>query len=298
MAAIRKKNAKPKGNGDVYERDIFDKSTLCDENTLCAMCNGSREVAEEMSLQLASYGDAYDYITSDDECVEKNVNARLWVSKHGICTSQKRPVWVHYYCALFSPRTWLKRSQWHNVRSEVSRARSLQCQVCNKRGASMGCRVQRCLFTVHVPCALRIGWNPVIINQGTFHCPVHATELKRQLELEDAKFTCDISRGRETRPLHVAQSLLSKYPHITQFTYITSNIDHDSTHSEARDFRSLSRCHCINICTADCACAQVCIFNTFVRSVKIAQSESVDIVRECGMHCSCNLRLVTFMLYY
>ncbi|ETO27933.1 hypothetical protein RFI_09198 [Reticulomyxa filosa] len=62
--------------------------------------------------------------------------------------------WVHYKCALWSPRVFVKGNRvLFNVASEVQRARRLSCHVCNRFGASIGCYVRGCPFCFHYPCA-------------------------------------------------------------------------------------------------------------------------------------------------
>ncbi|XP_048130088.1 uncharacterized protein LOC115755050 isoform X3 [Rhodamnia argentea] len=65
--------------------------------------------------------------------------------------------WVHQQCAVWSPECFqvyfaglgcLK-----NVRAALCRGRALKCSRCGRPGATIGCRVDRCPKTYHLPCA-------------------------------------------------------------------------------------------------------------------------------------------------
>jgi hypothetical protein len=116
--------------------------------------------------------------------------------------------WVHYFCALNSPMIWLKGNVWHNVKSEVRRGTMMQCSYCKLNGATMGCNNAACHYGVHIPCAIKLGWEPSVVFRTPFLCPTHemkATDIAEELICEN-----DISNGRETVPVALASSLYKK----------------------------------------------------------------------------------------
>ncbi|TYI96332.1 hypothetical protein E1A91_D01G064400v1 [Gossypium mustelinum] len=63
-------------------------------------------------------------------------------------------IWVHQQCAVWSPEVYfaglgcLKKA-----RAALCRGRALKCSRCGRPGATIGCRVDRCPKTYHLPCA-------------------------------------------------------------------------------------------------------------------------------------------------
>ena len=71
---------------------------------------------------------------------------------------RKQRVWVHYDCAFWSPQTYHDEdAKWHNIGTELMRARHTQCAVCKHSGATIGCRETRCRKSFHWPCAVADG---------------------------------------------------------------------------------------------------------------------------------------------
>ncbi|KAL7585327.1 hypothetical protein Lser_V15G45369 [Lactuca serriola] len=63
-------------------------------------------------------------------------------------------IWVHQQCAVWSPEVYFAGlGCLKNVRSALCRGRVLKCSRCGRRGATIGCRVDRCPKTYHLPCA-------------------------------------------------------------------------------------------------------------------------------------------------
>ncbi|KAI3708359.1 hypothetical protein L2E82_37527 [Cichorium intybus] len=63
-------------------------------------------------------------------------------------------IWVHQQCAVWSPEVYFAGlGCLKNVRSALCRGRVLKCSRCGRRGATIGCRVDRCPRTYHLPCA-------------------------------------------------------------------------------------------------------------------------------------------------
>ncbi|XP_068664779.1 uncharacterized protein [Aristolochia californica] len=63
-------------------------------------------------------------------------------------------VWVHQHCAVWSPEVYFAGlGCLKNVRAALCRGRALKCSRCGSPGATIGCRVDRCPKTYHLPCA-------------------------------------------------------------------------------------------------------------------------------------------------
>ncbi|CAJ1957215.1 unnamed protein product [Sphenostylis stenocarpa] len=72
---------------------------------------------------------------------------------HGIAR-----IWVHLHCAVWSPEVYFANfGCLKNVRAALFRGRALKCTRCGRRGATTGCRVDRCPRTYHLPCARASG---------------------------------------------------------------------------------------------------------------------------------------------
>ncbi|KAL3849214.1 hypothetical protein ACJIZ3_011096 [Penstemon smallii] len=63
-------------------------------------------------------------------------------------------IWVHQQCAVWSPEIYFAGlGCLKNVRAALYRGRLLKCSRCRRTGATIGCRVDRCPKTYHLPCA-------------------------------------------------------------------------------------------------------------------------------------------------
>ncbi|XP_031405064.1 uncharacterized protein LOC116213998 [Punica granatum] len=63
-------------------------------------------------------------------------------------------IWVHQNCAVWSPEVYFAGlGCLKNVRAALCRGRALKCTRCGRPGATIGCRVDRCPKTYHLPCA-------------------------------------------------------------------------------------------------------------------------------------------------
>ncbi|CAK9182973.1 unnamed protein product [Ilex paraguariensis] len=63
-------------------------------------------------------------------------------------------IWVHQHCAVWSPEVYFAGlGCLKNVRAALCRGRVLKCTRCGRPGATIGCRVDRCPKTYHLPCA-------------------------------------------------------------------------------------------------------------------------------------------------
>ncbi|ONK79123.1 uncharacterized protein A4U43_C01F3170 [Asparagus officinalis] len=63
-------------------------------------------------------------------------------------------VWVHQHCAVWSPEVYFAGlGCLKNIRAALCRGRALKCSRCGRPGATIGCRVDRCPKTYHLPCS-------------------------------------------------------------------------------------------------------------------------------------------------
>ncbi|CAN4102928.1 unnamed protein product [Withania somnifera] len=63
-------------------------------------------------------------------------------------------IWIHQQCAVWSPEVYFAGlGCLKNVRAALCRGRVLKCSCCGRPGATIGCRVDRCPKTYHLPCA-------------------------------------------------------------------------------------------------------------------------------------------------
>ncbi|KAJ8755086.1 hypothetical protein K2173_016742 [Erythroxylum novogranatense] len=63
-------------------------------------------------------------------------------------------IWVHQHCAVWSPEVYFAGlGCLRNVRAALCRGKALKCSRCGRPGATIGCRVDRCPKTYHLPCA-------------------------------------------------------------------------------------------------------------------------------------------------
>ena len=65
----------------------------------------------------------------------------------------------------------------HRVLKAVRRGRQLKCSHCGKRGASLGCRIEKCKDTYHALCAEEAGCS-MFLNYS-IACKVHAKKLRK-----------------------------------------------------------------------------------------------------------------------
>ncbi|GLE10143.1 hypothetical protein PINS_up022138 [Pythium insidiosum] len=86
---------------------------------------------------------------------------------HPIINGSQR-LFVHDQCAIASPLCFKRAGKWYNVTKEIRRGRSLTCAECKRRGATVGCTVERCPKSYHWRCAVGCGW---ALDQIQFYCP-------------------------------------------------------------------------------------------------------------------------------
>ncbi|CAM5122354.1 unnamed protein product [Eretmochelys imbricata] len=89
-----------------------------------------------------------------DDCPEKYGEKR---------TYKEYSLTVHYYCLLMSSGIWQRGEEDEGVygflikdiRKEVNRAAKLKCNICKKKGASIGCVAPKCKRSYHFPCGVQ-----------------------------------------------------------------------------------------------------------------------------------------------
>ncbi|NXU47767.1 G2E3 ligase, partial [Turnix velox] len=89
-----------------------------------------------------------------DDCPEKYGEKRTHVAYN---------LTVHYYCLLMSSGIWQRGEENEGVygflladiKKEVNRAAKLNCNICKRKGASIGCAVPKCKRSYHFPCGVQ-----------------------------------------------------------------------------------------------------------------------------------------------
>jgi len=69
-----------------------------------------------------------------------------------------RQVLVHNNCAENCPEVEVMDSKWKHVIKAVNRGKALNCGVCKKNGATIGCTSENCYRIFHFSCAEDTGW--------------------------------------------------------------------------------------------------------------------------------------------
>ncbi|KAJ7535761.1 hypothetical protein O6H91_12G044900 [Diphasiastrum complanatum] len=142
--------------------DIFTKPSLL-AGRKCGLCGGGSngELPKEMVLGLGSFDDIKE---RDNSAVGSHtVQNTAAMQKSGWLGKLLGPlsdhigvagVWVHQQCAIWSPEVYfLGVGRLKNVQAALRRGRHLKCSRCSQPGATIGCRVDRCSRTYHLPCA-------------------------------------------------------------------------------------------------------------------------------------------------
>ncbi|XP_025006505.2 G2/M phase-specific E3 ubiquitin-protein ligase isoform X2 [Gallus gallus] len=89
-----------------------------------------------------------------DNCPEKYGEKRTYVEYN---------LTLHNYCLLMSSGIWQRGEEnegvdgflIEDIRKEVNRAARLMCNICRKKGASIGCVAPKCKRSYHFPCGLQ-----------------------------------------------------------------------------------------------------------------------------------------------
>lgn len=170
----------------------------------------------------------------------------IWMSKNPLYIASNRHAFVHFYCALYSPLSWLHNGkEWRNVAQEVRRSFHFTCAVCGLKGATLGCMNKRCNYSVHLPCAMAQGWAPSLVNKCSFQCPAHCLQDEdRRNELNQLELY-DLSLGREAVEVSAERSVFADAMSIP-YIYIAKNLDSDDTQSNIIDISDVKHCRCLS----------------------------------------------------
>ena len=242
-----------------FASDEFDTSVkVCEDDIVCALCKCGKAEGEKLKKILGT--SEIDDVERLD-CIDMNIDPEgVWVSKYPLKNQWKqRKFWLHYFCALFSPRAMFIEKKWYNLYKEVQRSSALVCKSCKRNGASVGCYDIRCNFVVHVPCAIQLGWKPSFHKTSNeFYCPAHADQYYEEDENVISFLSTDISKGSENFPITMDRHNSNISPD-KMFVYISSNVDSDDLSTGASGLTSLECCDCTGSCNdvRKCACLQV-----------------------------------------
>ncbi|XP_073026996.1 uncharacterized protein [Primulina eburnea] len=151
-------------NGKENASDDVDRKPRIKLGRRCGLCGGGTDGKPPKLLVLDGMGsdneaysgssasDEYSYDSWDGFGDESGwlgrllgpINDRLGIAG----------IWVHQQCAVWSPEVYFAGlGCLKNVRAALYRGRMLKCNRCKRPGATIGCRVDRCPKTYHLPCA-------------------------------------------------------------------------------------------------------------------------------------------------
>jgi hypothetical protein len=95
-----------------------------------------------------------------------------------------RQVLVHNNCAEFSPEVEVLDSKFKHVIKATNRAKSLNCSLCTKSGATIGCTSENCFRVFHFSCAEDTGWR-FDRDSKVFYCDLHRPITHRPKDHSD-----------------------------------------------------------------------------------------------------------------
>ncbi|PKA52113.1 Protein breast cancer susceptibility 1-like [Apostasia shenzhenica] len=104
-------------------------------------------------------------------------------------SSQPDVLHVHRSCFEWAPQVYFSGETVMNLEAELSRSSKIKCGSCGLKGAALGCYVQSCRKSFHVPCAYEIlecRWD---CENFLLLCPVHASR----------KLPCDRSNSKKSK---------------------------------------------------------------------------------------------------
>jgi hypothetical protein len=106
-----------------------------------------------------------------------------------------RQILVHNNCAEFSPEVEVTEGRWRNVLAAVSRSRSIECCMCSKTGASIGCAHESCGRCFHFSCSEDTGWR-FDYDGKEFFCDLHRIPRPRDVTRISIKFYASKNRNQ------------------------------------------------------------------------------------------------------
>jgi hypothetical protein len=95
-----------------------------------------------------------------------------------------RQVLVHNNCAENCPEVEVIDSKWKHVIKAVNRGKALNCTICKKNGATIGCTSENCFRIFHFSCAEDTGWR-FDRDSKEFYCDLHRSASLRTKDRND-----------------------------------------------------------------------------------------------------------------
>ncbi|KAK7284143.1 hypothetical protein RJT34_18883 [Clitoria ternatea] len=120
----------------------------------------------------------------------------------GDAALQPNVIHVHKVCIDWAPQVYFVGETVNNLKAEVARGAKLKCTKCGLKGAALGCYVQSCRRTYHVPCAMDISTCRWGHEEYLLLCPVHS-HVKFPFEKK--------SRSKKQATQHSASSHLTSH---------------------------------------------------------------------------------------
>ncbi|CAA0816329.1 P-loop containing nucleoside triphosphate hydrolases superfamily protein [Striga hermonthica] len=153
---------KSKGNYNVL--DVADRKPRIKLGRRCGLCGGGTDGKPPKILVVEGTGSDSEAYSGSSASEEPNYDVwdgfgdqSGWLGRllgpindrFGIAG-----IWVHQQCAVWSPEVYFAGlGRLKNVKAALYRGRVLKCSRCRRPGATIGCRVDRCPKTYHLPCA-------------------------------------------------------------------------------------------------------------------------------------------------
>ncbi|KAJ7972614.1 Protein BREAST CANCER SUSCEPTIBILITY 1-like protein [Quillaja saponaria] len=93
----------------------------------------------------------------------------------GDAAVQPNVIHVHKVCIDWAPQVYFVPDVVKNLKAEVARGAKLKCSRCGLKGAALGCYVNSCRRTYHVPCAMKISDCRWDCDNFRMLCPAHSS---------------------------------------------------------------------------------------------------------------------------
>lgn len=283
-----------------FTEDEFLHNVPINQSSICVLCKGGYLEGEKL-LQNSGHNtidiiETYEHILSQNCFIDPK---KIWASlysinmKGNIKAENPTPTFIHYYCALYSPRAYLE-GKWYNLKSEISRSRQAMCSICKLSGATLGCFKSNCNINVHIPCALQSGWKPGRISiDNKFFCNEHESIMNRVIKLQEEMSISDISNGRDKKII----SSFNDYDDLCYpngFEYIIKNYDSEHVVSNQYNFNQRPCCSCVDGCTdiSKCECLTSNKNGSNYSNNRLSSRNIEDTFKivECNKNCNCNIK--------
>lgn len=157
---------------------------------------------------------------------------------------------VHNCCAENSPEVEVFEGEWKNVFHAISRAKTITCNLCNKKGASIGCSYAGCSRCFHFRCAEDMGWR-FEVDGKEFFCDKHhvsdrcvriSQEFYRTLESNVTCSLCGVSDANKTLgallPFQKRTERVLVHDRCARFSTIV-DMDEDTSSRWEQDYRNV-----------------------------------------------------------